>query len=164
MGFRGLFLLLATLIALPAGVTSLASSWIAGAGSGWTTEFPSSATASSRKTQPLDADSDGRLSRAEHAAAAQVLFRGLDLDEDGIVTPVEREEARERAKVSTTAAPAAAASIAEFDPNRDALCSAREHAVAARSLFVRLDLDTDGYVTMDEVRQARATRQEKRTI
>jgi len=160
-----LFLLLAALIALPAGVTSLASSWIAGAGAGWTTAFPSPSTAASRQTQPLDADSDGRISQAEHAAAAKLLFRGLDLDEDGVVTPVERDEARERAQVSSPATPASAASIAEFDANRDALCSAREHAAAARSLFARLDLDTDGYVTMNELRQARGLKPEKkRTI
>ncbi len=41
----------------------------------------------------VDADRDGRISAAEHAAAAKKMFRAMDADRDGKVTAAEMDAA-----------------------------------------------------------------------
>jgi hypothetical protein len=152
MGNRGLFLFFASSIALPAGVTTLASAWASTAGPIWSPSDEARQGAGAREVRLLDADADGRLSRAEHAAGAQALFRALDADRDGLLRANEVDEALENTLGPAHEVPADER-IAELDRDRDARLSAAEHAAVAREIFDRLDTDADGFLTSDELQR-----------
>ena len=121
-----------------------------------------------------DTDGDGRLSRAEAAAAAQARFAAVDENADGFVSELEREAAREAADARRAERRAEREVEGErpgrrgrrggasgersgdrwerLDTNQDGFVSEAEATSAALSRFDRLDADADGYVTEDEVR------------
>ena len=46
------------------------------------------------RASQADANGDGRISRAEHQAAAEKKFDSLDANNDGVLTSEERRDAR----------------------------------------------------------------------
>jgi hypothetical protein len=106
----------------------------------------------------MDTDGDGRVSEAEHAAAARKMFATMDANGDGSVTATEMEAAR--GKVSGRKAVkgelTAAEKISAVDTNGDGLLSAEEHEAGSKIMFERMDIDHDGYLTAAEFEAGQA--------
>jgi EF hand len=100
----------------------------------------------------MDADRDGRISAAEHEAAAKNMFQAMDADRDGNVAAAEMDAAYE--KVTGKKAPdsgmSAADKIEVVDRNGDGALTATEHAAASTAMFHRMDADRDGYLSKNE--------------
>jgi Ca2+-binding EF-hand superfamily protein len=94
------------------------------------------------RLQAMDKDGDGKVSKDEFTGPAQ-LFERLDANSDGVIS---RED--------NPNAPAAGATGGErfraMDKNNDGKVSKDEFAGPAQ-LFERLDANSDGFVTMQEV-------------
>lgn len=116
------------------------------------------------KFQQTDRDHDGRLSLAEmEAAQHQRLverFGKLDRNGDGGLTPDEmREAGRERFQAKREERMAQRDRVRALDTDHDQALSRAEIGDALPRLsqnFDRLDLNHDGKLTRDEVRQGRA--------
>lgn len=101
----------------------------------------------------MDADRDGKVSAAEHAAGAKTMFETMDMDHDGIVTAAEMTAAH-KAVTGQAAKPgdmAAADKIKAVDDNGDGTLSAEEHAAGSKAMFARMDADKDGWLTKQEM-------------
>lgn len=99
----------------------------------------------------MDADGDGKISRAEHAAASQQMFTQCDANHDGVVTAVEMDAAtaargEEPGKHDKTAAQ----KIQVIDQNGDGQLTAAEHKVGSDKMFTMMDKDGDGFLSKDE--------------
>lgn len=113
----------------------------------------------------MDADNDGKVSRAEHAASAQKMFTEADANRDGRTNLVEIEAAHaklqaEHAKL-TTDLPAksdkpmkmgmsAAEMLKQCDQNGDGQVSTAEHAAHADAMFTKMDTDRGGFLSATE--------------
>jgi Ca2+-binding EF-hand superfamily protein len=99
------------------------------------------------KFQKLDADGDGKISRAE-AASNQGLakyFDQIDTNHDGFLTPAELQAQR---------AKRAAAKLKAVDKDGDGRISRAEAEAKAPHLaknFDRLDVNKDGFISKDEI-------------
>jgi Ca2+-binding EF-hand superfamily protein len=119
----------------------------------------------------MDADGDGKVSKTEHAAAAQKKFSEADMDRDGQLVAAEiaamhprKDLAHERsgaaatpgksetAKVEKSAKTAMSSEemIKKHDKNNDGKLSAAEHAAASEAKFASLDTNKDGSLTLAE--------------
>jgi EF hand domain-containing protein len=100
----------------------------------------------------IDANRDGRVSTAEHAAAARKMFRVMDADRDGKVSAAEMDAAYEKVsgKKASESDLSAGDKIRAVDRDGDGILSAAEHAAASKSMFGRMDSDRDGYLSKDE--------------
>lgn len=99
----------------------------------------------------MDVDSDGVVSSAEYAKAAQTMFRMTDADRDGSVTVAEMDAA-ERAvggsAASGTAMPQAALpssekTIAVSDGDGDGQLTLAEYVGGSNGLFAKMDANAD---------------------
>jgi len=100
------------------------------------------------KFKRLDTDGDGRISRAEFAAAKQEKFNKLDANNDGVVSADEKAAASTGKKHWWSSDKAADKST--MDTNQDHQLSATEEAAAADRTFNRLDTNSDGYLSESE--------------
>ena len=121
----------------------------------------------------MDADGDGKVTRAEHAAAAKSKFAEIDADQDGAIVAAEmvaahsKAEASDTARTGTAATPGAADKTAamdktakaemsseewikKHDSNGDGKLSANEHALASDEKFKKLDTNNDGTLSEEE--------------
>jgi len=100
----------------------------------------------------MDANGDGRIAADEHAAAARKVFQTMDADRDGRVSAAEMDAAYEKVsgKKASASDMSAADKINAVDGNADGILTGAEHAAASRSMFLRMDADGDGYLSMDE--------------
>ena len=89
----------------------------------------------------MDADSDGFVSSAEYAKAAQTMFRLTDADRDGTVTVAEMDAA-ERA-VGTRQTPSSEKTIAASDGDGDGKLTLAEYVGGSNGLFAGMDANTD---------------------
>ena len=101
----------------------------------------------------MDADRDGKVSAAEHAAGAKAMFGKMDADRDGKVTAAEMTAAHkavtgQSAKRSDLSA---AEKIKAVDGDGDGVLTADEHAKASAAMFARMDTDGDGGLTKGEM-------------
>ena len=97
----------------------------------------------------MDADGDGRVSVAEHAAAAARMFSTMDRDGDGQVTVDEMAATRSTlpdARGDTERA------LRRVDANQDGRLDKAEHATATRVQFDKVDGNHDGYLDGAELR------------
>lgn len=100
-----------------------------------------------------DADHDGKLSPKECADGAKKMFQTMDGDKNGRVTANEMDNAQEKitGKKGGTSDLSSAEKIKMVDANGDGTLTAIEHAEGAKQMFALMDLDTDGYLTKDEL-------------
>jgi hypothetical protein len=100
----------------------------------------------------VDANRDGRISAAEHAAAAKKMFRAMDANRDGNVTAAEMDAAY--SKVTGNKAEQSGMSGADkikvVDRDGDGVLTASEHDAASKEMFRKMDADRDGYLSREE--------------
>jgi Ca2+-binding EF-hand superfamily protein len=106
------------------------------------------------RMEMMDTNSDGQLSRDEHAAGAKKMFETMDADKDGKVTVTEMETAyaqiagkdakKMKGKMS------ASEKIKMVDTNGDGVLTAEEHTSGATMMFDRMDSDKNGMVSTAE--------------
>jgi Ca2+-binding EF-hand superfamily protein len=100
----------------------------------------------------VDANRDGRISAAEHAAAAKKMFRAMDANRDGKVTAAEMDAAY--TKVTGNKADPSGMSGADkikvVDRDGDGVLTASEHDAASKEMFRKMDADRDGYLSREE--------------
>ncbi len=89
----------------------------------------------------MDSDSDGFVTSAEYAKAAQTMFRLTDADSDGAVTVIEMDAA-ERA-VGTKDTPSSEKTIAQSDGDGDGKLTLAEYVGGSNGLFARMDANKD---------------------
>jgi Ca2+-binding EF-hand superfamily protein len=99
----------------------------------------------------MDANGDGKISRAEHAAGAKEMFLKCDANHDGIVTATEMDasmaaQGEKPGKHDKTSAE----KIQMIDQNGDGQLTAAEHAAGTETLFAKMDKDGDGFLSKDE--------------
>ena len=119
------------------------------------TEAPASGH---QKMKALDKDGDGKISRAEAAAAPRLAkrFDVIDADKDGFVTLEEMKTAR---------AKAVAVMFKRVDSNNDGRISKAEADAKAPRLakhFATVDTNKDGYLSKEELASARKKMAERR--
>jgi Ca2+-binding EF-hand superfamily protein len=107
------------------------------------------------KFKMMDTNSDGRVSREEHAAAAHARFGKMDVNSDGIVTTAELEAADGGKKSSKLKFwekddKKSAGKASMLDLNADGQITRAEHESATVTVFARLDASNDGYLSKDE--------------
>jgi Ca2+-binding EF-hand superfamily protein len=120
---------------------------------------PSDAPAAGhQKLKALDKDGDGKISRAEAAAAPRLAkrFDAIDANKDGFVTADEMKAAR---------AKAAAVMFKRIDTDNDGRISKAEADAKAPRLaknFAAIDANKDGFVSKDELAAARKKMAERK--
>lgn len=111
----------------------------------------------------MDANKDGKLSAAEHAAGAKAMFEKMDSNKDGKVTAAEMTAAHHG--VTGHHAPmsgmSAADKIKAVDANGDGVLTAAEHAAASASMFAKMDTDKDGFLSKQELVAGHASMMKK---
>lgn len=111
----------------------------------------------------MDTDHDGKVSAAEHAAGAKMMFGKMDADRDGKVTAAEMTAAQQ----AITGRPAkksdmpAAEKIKAIDSDGDGVLTADEHAKGAASMFAKMDTDKDGFLSKQEMAAGHAALMKK---
>jgi Ca2+-binding EF-hand superfamily protein len=100
----------------------------------------------------VDADRDGRISAAEHAAAAKKMFRAIDANRDGNVTASEMDAAYSKVtgNKAEQSGMSGAAKIRVVDRDGDGVLTASEHDAASKEMFGKMDADRDGYLSREE--------------
>ncbi len=100
----------------------------------------------------IDADGDGKITRAEIDAHRQSQIAGLDADGDNLIS-AEEMTAFATARMQDRIAEMAAARIAARDTDSDGKLSAAEMMAPAgpARMFERADADGDGAVSEDEI-------------
>ena len=104
------------------------------------------------KMAGMDADGDGKVTQAEHAAGAKAMFSKLDANGDGKVTAAEMDAghmAMGRADKHDKRM-SSSAKIAKLDTDGDGALSAEEHAAGSKKMFGKMDADGDGTLTAAE--------------
>lgn len=98
----------------------------------------------------MDANGDGRISRAEHAAAAKQMFTQCDANHDGEVTAAEMDAATVRSDKLHQDDKTSAEKIKVIDQNGDGKLTAAEHEAGSEKMFAMMDKDGDGYLSKEE--------------
>ena len=99
----------------------------------------------------MDANGDGKISRAEHAAAAKQMYQQCDANHDGIVTAAEMDAAAAtRGEKPGKHDKTSAEKIQMIDQNGDGQLTVAEHEAGTETLFARMDKDGDGFLSKDE--------------
>ena len=113
----------------------------------------------------MDANNDGKVSRAEHAASALKMFTDADANRDGHVTLAEMEAAHAKKAADHAKMKAdmpmksdkpmmmemsAAEMIKMCDQNGDGQVSKAEHTAHADAMFTKMDKDGDGFMSDSE--------------
>jgi Ca2+-binding EF-hand superfamily protein len=133
--------------------------------------------------QMMDKDGDGKISAAEHADGAKMMFSKMDANKDGQVTAAEMDTMHDAMKDKAHATArtegnvneekmadkkaydstgtgksmpkmmSSEEKIAKMDTNNDGKLSAAEHAAGAKQMFSKMDTDGDGSLTAQEMRE-----------
>ena len=96
----------------------------------------------------MDADGNGLVTSAENAKASQTIFQAMDLDNDGAVTLVEMDAARDaiggRPEFSSEKL------IEAADSDHDGKLTLGEWVAASNARFARFDANKDDALTLAE--------------
>jgi Ca2+-binding EF-hand superfamily protein len=100
----------------------------------------------------MDANKDGKLTAAEHAAAAKKMFQAMDANRDGKVTAAEMTAAQPTitGNAAQKSDMSSADKIKAIDTNADGVLSVEEHAAGSKAMFEKMDTDKDGTLTKAE--------------
>lgn len=117
-------------------------------------------SAMDREFALMDLDKDGRISAQEHANGARQMFESMDADRDGQVTAAEMQAVLQPAAGASEqpGTRSAEAMIKVVDADGDGRLSAIEHSRATRAQFEKMDPNSDGFLTMAELRDLQAQR------
>lgn len=103
--------------------------------------------------QMMDANHDGKISAAEHAAGAKKMFQMMDTDKDGKVSAAEMDAGQAKMKGGKAAHEMSSAEkINAVDVNGDGVLTAAEHEGASQGMFEKMDADHDGNLTLAEIK------------
>jgi Ca2+-binding EF-hand superfamily protein len=121
------------------------------------------AGATDKEFAMMDANKDGKISAAEHAAGARAMFEKMDADKDGKVTAVEMAAAHKAVtgRAAKKSDMSAADKIKVVDSNGDGILTADEHAKASESMFAKMDTDKDGFLSKQEMAAGHAAMMKK---
>lgn len=116
-----------------------------------------------REFASMDANHDGKVSAAEHAAGAKAMFEKMDANHDGMVTAAEMTAAHtaitgQAAKKSDMSA---ADKIKVVDADGDGVLSAEEHAKGSAAMFAKMDANRDGFLSKEEMAAGHAATMKK---
>lgn len=99
----------------------------------------------------MDANGDGKISRAEHAAGAKQMFALCDANRDGTVNAAEMDAAMAAQGMKAEKDDKTSAEkIAVIDHNSDGKLTAAEHEAGSGKMFALMDKDADGSLTKAE--------------
>lgn len=116
-----------------------------------------------REFASMDTDRDGKVSAAEHAAGAKIMFAKMDANHDSKVTAAEMAAAHKAVTgeaAKKTDMPAAD-KIKAVDSDGDGVLTADEHAKASASMFAKMDADKDGFLSKQELAAGHAAMMKK---
>lgn len=103
----------------------------------------------------MDTNGDGKISRAEHAAAAKEMFSQCDANHDGIVTAAEMDaSSAARGEKPGKDDKTSAEKIQMIDQNGDGRLTAAEHEAGTETLFAKMDKNGDGFLSKEECEDA----------
>jgi Ca2+-binding EF-hand superfamily protein len=149
---RVLFLLGATTAGLSLAHQVLAAETAAAV----TTRVPAT---SEEQFKMMDANKDGKVSPTEHANGAKEMFNSMDANRDGKVTADEMDAVQPKAKPGESrSAPgklhgmSSVDKIKVVDANKDGVLTGDEHSEGSRNMFKELDTDSDGSLSLAELR------------
>ena len=110
--------------------------------------------------EAMDADKDGKITKAEIAAHRSAMFTEADADKDGKLSADEMIAMHDKAQAARKAK-MAAKMIGRIDTDKDGFVSAEEMAAMPMmdKMFERVDTDKDGAVSTEEM-AAMAARKE----
>jgi Ca2+-binding EF-hand superfamily protein len=99
----------------------------------------------------MDANGDGKISRAEHAAGAKKMFAECDANHNGIVTAAEMDAAMAtKGEKLGKDDKSSAEKIQVIDQNGDGRLTVAEHEAGTEKMFARMDTNGDGSLSKAE--------------
>lgn len=107
--------------------------------------------AAEAQTQGLDANADGKISRAEFIAGRTARFNQIDKNKDGVINTADFPRAMSRPR----AAEQLGQLIASADLNKDGAVTRAELSKAGTPAFDRADTNRDGVVDQTEAASLR---------
>ena len=121
--------------------------------------LPAFANDADDKFKLMDTNGDGKVSREEHAAAAQAMFGKMDANSDGIVTADEMTAMHHEKKSSKLKfwqkkdkhdEMSSSEKISIIDTNGDGKISRAEHEAGSAKMFTKMDANDDGVLSKEE--------------
>jgi Ca2+-binding EF-hand superfamily protein len=106
---------------------------------------------SDKHFKKMDADGDGKITRAEHAAGAKKMFSQCDANRDGTVTAAEMDasmaaEGEKPGKHDMNSVE----KIRMIDQNGDGKLTVAEHEAGTETMFGKIDSNQDGTLSKEE--------------
>src|SRR6188768_491935 len=111
-------------------------------------------TDSDKHFKMMDANGDGKITRAEHSAAAKKMFAQCDANKDGIVTAAEMDASlAAQGEKPGPGYKSSAEKIKVIDQNGDGKLTAAEHEAGTEKMFAQMDTNHDGALSKEECDQ-----------
>lgn len=101
----------------------------------------------------MDSDSDGFVTSAEHAKAAQTMFQMLDANKDGTVNVAEMDAVRtllpDQAGIKA-AAESSEKTLTALDSDSDGMLTLAEYVAGSNGMFAKMDANKDDRISRAE--------------
>ncbi len=110
--------------------------------------LPLAFAGSPEKFEAMDADGDGKISRAEHRNAAEKMFKQMDKNRDGVVSS---KELRAATETTDGTGVAIRERLRKMDRNADGRITDSEHSSASYTMFSDFDTDNDRFLSAQEL-------------